>query len=290
MLKSISFISIIILITTSFSFQVEAVDTVKILKPLLGKDKRSKHKDEVILRALQVTQNEFGPYEFQTIDGDMSPGRALISMQEGTIINTFIAPSNDDWNTHTTVIKIPVRQGLLSYRLLLVNKNSLDKFKQVENLTDLKKLTAGLHSDWVTTDVFKQGGMKVLTAHNYEGLFLMLSHNRFDYMPRAIYEVYDELNNRETKLKDVVVEPSIALYLPMVSYVYISPKEPRLAKRIETGLRKLVASGEIKDILNKYYADDIKQANLENRKIIKIENPDFKDDDIINDKDLWIQY
>lgn len=275
---------------SSVSLQVQAVDTVKILKPLLGKDKRSKHKDEIILRALQVTEDEYGPYEFQTIDGDMSPGRALISMQEGKIINTFIAPSDKEWNANTTVIKIPVRQGLLSYRLLLVNKNSLDKFKQVNTLADLKNLTAGLHSDWVTTDVFNQLGMKVLTAHNYEGLFLMLSRNRFDYMPRAIYEVYDELNNRETKLKDVVVEPSIALYLPMVSYVYISPKEPRLAKRIEKGLRKLVSTGEIKTILHKYYEEDITRADLKNRKIIKIDNPEFNDQHIIDDKDLWIQY
>ena len=290
MIKSIHLISMLIIMAAFASPQVLAVDTVKILKPLLGHDKRSKHKDEVILRALQVTEDEFGPYKFQTIDGNMSPGRALISMQNGTIINTFIAPSNDDWNTHATVIKIPIRQGLLSYRLLLVHKSSVDKFSKVKTLEDISKLTAGLHNDWVTTSVFKKSQLKVLTAHNYEGLFLMLSRNRFDYMPRAIYEIYDELNTRKTDLKNIVVEPTIALYVPMVSYVYVSPKEPRLAQRIEKGLRILVASGEIKTILHKYYQEDIDRADLKNRTIIKIDNPAFNDQHVLEDKDLWIQY
>lgn len=281
MVKLIRIISIFFMITIFLVPSASAVDTVKILKPLLGHDKRSKHKDEVILRALQVTVDEFGPYEFRTVDGNMSPGRALISMHEGELINTFIAPSNEEWNKNTIAIKIPVRQGLLSYRLLLVNKSSLDKFSKVKNIEDLSKLSAGLHHDWVTTGIFKQAGMKTVTAHNYEGLFLMLSRARFDYIPRAIYEIYDELNTRQDQLKNVVVEPTIALYIPMVSYVYISPNQPRLAKRIETGLKKLITTGEIKDILNKYYAEDIERADLKNRTIIKINNPDFQDDDII---------
>ncbi|WP_170252909.1 substrate-binding periplasmic protein [Colwellia echini] len=266
-----------------------AIDTVKILKPLLGHDKRSKHKDEIVLRSLQVTEEEYGPYKFETIDGNMTPGRALISIQDGEMINTFIIPSNDEWDAHAIAIKIPVRQGLLSYRLLLVNKANLDKFSKVKTLADLSQLTAGLHNGWVTTSIFKAAGMKTLTAHNYEGLFLMLSRNRFDYIPRAIYEIYDELHTRKSELKDIVVEPTLALYLPMVTYVYVSPKEPRLAKRIEAGLRILIASGEINTILNKYYAEDIARADLSNRTIIKIDNPNFEAKELLQNQSLWLE-
>lgn len=288
MIKSKKHIQLLFIIITFIAPNVLAVDTVKILKPLLGHDKRSKHKDEIILRSLQVTEEVFGPYKFETVDGNMSPGRALISMQEGTMINTFIAPSNEEWNAKTLSIKIPIRQGLLSYRLLLINEASASKFSKVKTIEDLSKLTAGLHSDWVTTGVFKSSGMGTLTAHNYEGLFLMLSHSRFDYIPRAIYEIYDELNTRKESLHNVIVEPTIALYLPMVSYVYVSPKEPELAKRIEAGLRKLIASGEIRKILNKYYAEAIERADLKNRTIIKIDNPDFKDHYLLENKELWL--
>ena len=109
-------------------------------------------------------------------------------------------------------------------------------------------------------------------------------------MPRAIYEIYDELNTRKANLKDVVIEPTLALYIPMVSYVYVSPKEPRLAKRIEKGLRIMIATGEIKSILHKYYDDEINRADLNNRTIIKIDNPDFNDHDVLADEELWIKY
>ena len=290
MLKSIKFIQILIIMIVFIAPSVTAVDTVKILKPLLGHDKKSKHKDEVILRSLQVTEEEYGPYKFHTIDGNMSSGRSLISIQKGDIINTYIAPSNEELNTNTIAIKIPVRQGLSSYRLLLVDKDSLPTFSNVKTLDELGALTAGLHRGLVATSIFKEAGMKSITASNSEGLFLMLSRSRFDYIPRAVYEVYDELNTRKSELKNVVIEPTIALYLPMVSYVYVSPKEPRLAKRIETGLRILIASGEMKEILNKYYAEDIKRADLKNRTIIKINNPNFKDDILMNDKTLWIEH
>ena len=105
----------------------------------------------------------------------------------------------------------------------------------------------------------------------------MLKWARFDYIPRAVYEIYDELERRQPDLKSLVVEPTLALYLPMSTYIHISPQEPCIARRIEVGLRKLIANGEIKTILDKYYAEDISRANLKNRRIIKISNPDYND-------------
>ena len=264
---------LVIWITISFTGTSNSTDTVKMLKPLLGFDKRAKHKDEVIIRALEITEAEYGPFTFERIDVDMTPSRALASMKAGNLINIFIAPASKIWEKSAIPIKVPIRQGLLSYRLLLVNKKDLHKFKQVKTFDDLKKFRVGLQSDWITTKIFKELGMNVVTAHNFEGLFLMLNKQRSDYIPRAIYEIYDEFNNRKTKLNNVVIEPTLALYLPMVSYVYVSANEPNIAKRVKSGLHKLAATGELKKIFNKYYEEDIKKANLQNRRLIKIKNP-----------------
>ena len=112
----------------------------------------------------------------------------------------------------------------------------------------------------------------------------MLKRSRFDYIPRAIYEAYDELESRQPDLKNIVVEPTLALYLPMATHIYISPQEPRIARRLEIGLRKLIANGEIKTILDKYYAEDISRANLKNRRIIKISNPTYRGNNIENNQ------
>jgi len=154
----------------------------------------------------------------------------------------------------------------------------------------LKKFRVGLQSDWITTKIFKELGMNVITAHNFEGLFLMLDKQRSDYIPRAIYEIYDEFNNRKTKLNNVVIEPTLALYLPMVSYVYVSASAPNIAKRVNSGLQKLARTGELKNIFNKYYEEDVRKANLKNRRIIEIINPYFNDQDLLKDQTLFYPY
>ena len=115
----------------------------------------------------------------------------------------------------------------------------------------------------------------------------MLNNDRFDYFPRAIYEVYDELENRQNILKDIVVEPTLALYIPTASYVYVSHEKPRIAQRLKYGLQQMVKNGELKVLFNKYYKEDIIRADLQNRKIIKIKNSYFNKQDIFIDRDLW---
>ncbi|MGJ8680944.1 MAG: hypothetical protein ACSHXM_11445, partial [Paraglaciecola sp.] len=110
----------------------------------------------------------------------------------------------------------------------------------------------------------------------FEGLFQMLEKQRFDYFPRAIYEIYNELETRKSSLENVVIEPTLAIYLPTETYVYVSPTAPRIADRMQQGLNMLLKSGELKRILVKYYSDEIARANLANRKIIKIENSQIK--------------
>jgi hypothetical protein len=46
-----------------------------------------------------------------------------------------------------------------------------------------------------------------------------------------------------------VVEPTIALYIPTHSYVYVSPNNPRLYKRLEEGLTKLKTNEELEPLL-----------------------------------------
>lgn len=263
---------ILFFLTLGVNYDSRASDVVKVWKSIGIEDKRTKHKHEVVIRALEVTKSQFGPYVIEVVNVDMPPDRGLIEIKSGEVINLFIVPHSDVWDKGAIPIKIPIRLGLLSYRLLLVNKNNLPLFKYVNGIEELKHLSAGLQSDWIITQIFKDQGFKVALGHNFEGLFQMLNKGRFDYLSRGIYEIYDELEMRQSELENVMVEPSIALYLPMVTYVYISPNATRLAKRMQAGLSELLKTGELAKILEKYYGEDIARAKLSTRKIIEIHN------------------
>jgi ABC-type amino acid transport substrate-binding protein len=158
----------------------------------------------------------------------------------------------------------------------------LSKFEKINTLDELKAIPVGLHKGWVTTKLFNLNAFNVIETGHFEGLFLMLNRYRFDYIPRGVYEVYDELASRQDVLKDIVVEPTIALFIPTMSYVNVSPTDPKIAKRLASGLLQLQNNGELKKILHKYYGNDIKRANLKNRKVFEINHPNFSPHDKLN--------
>ena len=282
------FIALITLLLSALHPQaLLAIDVVNVPTQQSSLDKRANYKHEVIVRALELTKSKFGPYEFNIVDKRLSRSRALRALEEGKLINLYISFANETWDQKAIPVTVPIRLGLLSYRVLLVHKDELHKFANVHSLEDLKKLSVGLQSDWAITDVFRQSGFDVVTGSNFDGTFEMLQYKRFDFLPRGIHEVYDELKIRSGSIKDVVIEPRLAIFLRAVSYAYVSPNHPRIAERIQEGLGQMANNGELLNILNKYHADDIKKAKLGKRKVIFIDNPFFESNDIVDQAEFW---
>lgn len=267
------------------SFNVLALNTLKVLRPQSAIVSHHSHfKDALLKRAMEVTSEEYGAYKFVVNTIRMNRSRALMNIIKGESHNVYIAPGNQEWAQQAIEIKIPVRLGLLSYRLLLIHKDDLELFSHINTLEQLKALKAGLRTKWLTTKIFKNNKFTMIENENYNRLFLLLDKHKFDYFPRSIYEIYDELADRDKLYKNIVVEPTIALHLPTATYVYVSPNEPELAKRIMKGLTQLFESGELRTIVEKYYGDNIKKAQLATRKIIDIDNPFYLESDRLNDQ------
>ncbi|TYK66336.1 hypothetical protein [Colwellia echini] len=269
-----------------YSHNSYSTSIVKLQLQQLSENKAA-HSVEVIRRALEITEPEFGDFKLEILKITMSGSRMSQRLLEGKTVNTVFLPANKEWDEKALVIRVPVRLGLLNYRLLLINKTDIEKFSQVNTLDDLNLLQAGLTTDWQTTKIYKLQNLSYVDTGHFEGIFLMLNKHRFDYLPRGIYEVYDELEARKDQLTDIVVEPTLALNIPMYTYIYVSPKTPEIAKRLESGLRKILANGDLKKLLYKYYAADIERANLKSRKIIKIENPYYSQEEQQLAQDLF---
>lgn len=254
-----------------FSFKLHAVDIVKIKHQQLSK-KKSNHNVAVVKRALEITESEFGPFQLEAVNIKMTSDREIKVVKEGEILNATITPANSFYDQTLTPIKVPIRLGLLSYRLLLINKSDLPIFEKISTLEELKKVNAGLLHGWKTVGIYQFNDVDYIETQSYEGMFLMLNKHRFDYIPRASYEIYDELESQQAILNDIVVEPTIALRIPTLTYVYVSPKFPKLAKRLTTGLKKMSENGDLKALIYKFYESELKKANIPQRKVIKLES------------------
>lgn len=265
-----------------------SIDVIITTKSSSKIDVRDKYTSEIFDTALRMSSDKYGPYKFIRKNISLIDGSSFYQLSRGDVINVVMSPATPDKDHLAIPIRIPIRRGIINYRLLVVNQNKLDLFKKVTNKAKLKRLTAGMHSNSTTGEIMKVLGFKIVEGASYDGMFKQLSLNRFDYIPRGVHEAYDELELRKESINNLVIEPNIALYMPMPYYVYVSPKFPRLAERIEYGLEKMIEKRLIKKIFDQYYAEDIKRAKLSERTIIDIGNPFLSPKTPFDRSELWI--
>lgn len=264
-----------------------ALDEIRFESGQGENDVRMAYKLEILRAAMEKTIAGYGPYTISTDAPELNALRAQTALQEGQTINVFIALTNETWEKIAIPIRIPIRRGILNFRILLVHKDDLPLYKNVRTIEDLQRLKAGLLHSWTTTTLMEQTGFDVLKATSYEGLFTMLDAHRYNYLPRGVHEIYDEFDRYKETLKNIAVEPELLLVLPTPSYVFVSPSYPELAKRLEEGLEMMVRDGTLKAIFNKYFAASIEKANLHNRRIIRLPNPSLPKDTPLDREELW---
>lgn len=270
------------------AFALTPIDEIRYEAGQSSNDVRMQFKLELLNMAMTKTKDTYGDYRIVNKAPQLNTFRAMNLMQSGESLNVFIAVTNNEWEEKTIPIRIPVRRGLLNYRLLLIYKDSMAAFEKIGSLKELLKRKVGSKHGWSSTPILTHSGFKVIKVSEYDGLFQMLDVHRFDFLPRGVNEIYDEFAQKKETLQNILIEPNLALHIPSATYVFVSPKFPKLAKRIEKGLDTMVADGSLKSLVDRYYREDLKKADLTNRKVIHIENPFLPPNTPLGRKELWI--
>ena len=280
-------VSVLLLSLAAYAFPVRAADRVRIFAPHSEMDRRHRYNNAILSTALDKTTSSHGDYELtMTLRGSQRE-RALVELITGRLINVHIVPTRPEWEAKTLPIRIPVAKGLLGYRLFLIKRHDLERFASIQSLEELKQLQAGLRQQWSTTIAMQALGFEVMTGRSYEGLFRMLVHGRFDYFPRGVNEIFEEYDRRRLDLPEMAIEPSKALYLPMPTYVFVSPQNPELAARIEAGLRMMIQDGSLDKLFWEYHRASIQRSDLAHRQIFRVDNPLLSPKTPFEQKQLW---
>lgn len=256
--------------------------------PVSEDDKRFDYSISLLKHILDKTIKKYGSYNLQAAD-DMNVGRAIEFLKTGDskIVNVVWTTSSDEREKSLLPIRIPIRKGLLGYRIFLIKKQNQDKFSAIKTVDELKKLNVGQGHIWNDVKVFKENNFGVITAPSYEGLFRMLMQERFDYFSRGINEAPKEYEARKNKFPDLAIEDSILLYYPWPKYFFTSKNNPELARRIEQGLRMMIEDGTFEALFLTYHKEDIERIDLNGRKLFKIENPLLPNTAPLEQKELW---
>lgn len=265
-------------------------ETTKVIvsPPSSGKIATHNYQSEILRMALDQTVETHGSFEFTTAKINLKNLRALEELKKPNgIVNAHITTTSITRENEAIPIRVPIRLGVLNYRLLLVNRANLDMFDHVRTAEDLKKLKAGVVYGWVTTEILEAKEFRTVKSHSSHGIFKMLNNERFDYLPRGVHQIYSELENIGNELDNVVIEPNLAIYLVVPFYVFVSPSQPKLAQRLEVGLEAIVADGSLKKVFNEYYGSAIEKAGLERRHVIYIDNPLLPEKTPVGRSEFW---
>ncbi|MFZ6849021.1 hypothetical protein [Undibacterium sp. RuRC25W] len=241
---------------------------------------------EVLNAALRQFPNKYLP---QPSNEHYPQSRAINETTSPTgRLDLLWTMSTNERENNLIPIRIPLDKGTLGWRISFVTNKKRDLLKQVKTLIDLQKFDAGQVHDWPDTEILQSNNLNVVSSSTYEASFKMLEVNRFDYFPRAIFEIWGELAAHSAS--PLEVERHIVLHYPTAYYFFVSPRKSAFARDLNSGMERIVADGQFERIFQKYHRESIQKANIKRRTIIELSNPLLDSQKLpFNRQELWFK-
>lgn len=226
--------------------------------------------------ALKATENDYGAYQITYLQEPLASERKhelLVSGEKLNIDRLVGFPTDDGPRKGLLRVDIPILNGFMGYRALLIRAENQTRFSAISKLDELLELPMGFGKGW-EGDVYKHNGFTVAETTNVDMMLKMLAGKRYAFIPLSVIEIEDNYEIEGVRVDALVPEKTLLIYMPLPVYFYVSPTEPILAERLTKGLRTLKASGEIDNIFMAHFSERLRRLNLSRRNIIELTNPD----------------
>ncbi|MBW7565337.1 transporter substrate-binding domain-containing protein [Chromobacterium subtsugae] len=268
---------------------LRAMAETEIVYPAPESPRDVRHADilELLNGALAHTDKRYGPALARPSLEPMNKNRQLLSLTQGQGLTLMWGSISRELQQKTLPVYIPLRKGLLGYRIALIRRDRQDEFNRTASLADLKKFSLGQGRGWADVDILRGAGFHVIT-NEYPQLFGMIEARRIDLFPRGINEVYAEYAAHRDQTPSLAVEAHLALHYANPYYFYVAKDNAALAQRLEQGLRLMMRDGSFDEIFWRYNGQAIRQADLAHRGIIEIPSDDtLTPRKVLKDSQLW---
>ncbi len=241
---------------------------------------------EILRAALEKTVPEYGPYVLKSSGIRMNEARYLAQLRAGDMVNVMWSSTSVEKEKEFLTIRIPLRKGILGFRIALIAKNKQARMDEVKTIEDLRRLTVGQGVGWGDIKLYEKNGMQVTQA-DYDSLFKMTAAGRFDLFPRGINEIFPEYARYAASNPNLRIEKNLLIYYPWPYYFFFNRRDAALRDRVEAGLRKMLADGSYDALFWKYNGKAIEEANLKGRRIIRLKNDLLPKETPLDNPALW---
>lgn len=248
----------------------------------------SDFRSEYPIALLQLALTKVGvTAELQSSAEPMSKSRALQRLKSGNGIDVVWTMTSVEREEQYLPVRVPIYRGLGSYRVLLIQHQKQQLFSQLKNNKAMQqRLFAQVH-DWVDTEILRHNKFSILAVSQYENLFQMLLKGRVDAIPRGVLEIEAEADSYQQQ--GLVIESDWLIYYPGAVYFFVEKNNTELGAQIEQGLRLAIADGSFLALFQQFFAKHLQKMRLEDRRLIRLENPYLPAQTPLQDATLWHQ-
>ncbi|MQA19291.1 ABC transporter substrate-binding protein [Rugamonas rivuli] len=147
------------------------------------------------------------PDQWRWVDTRMNQDRAFAVLRAGRELDIYWSMTSTAREQGVIPVHIPLMKGLLGCRLMIIRKDSVERFAQIKTMADLKRISIGQGLDWPDTAINQAAGLHVVTSSSYETLVQMLKAKRFDGIALGANEIDEELAKKRDA--DLTIEKNL---------------------------------------------------------------------------------
>ena len=234
---------------------------------------------KVLKAILEATEEELGAWEIEeSLEEYPGNEESFVFTEKGHDLFVTIAGNQKFKDGDMIVIPHMLTKNLLGYRIPIIRKEDAGIFGGISKPEDLQKLYHGIPETWSDATIFRHNGYNVVEEGSFDDIFDRLQNGLFDYSAYGVNEVLGVYENRASKHEGLIIDQNILIFYPFPLVFYINPDLPKMAERIEQGLRSIISSGKLDAIFNEHYGKITEQLNLDSRQIFVLDNPLIPDE------------
>lgn len=245
---------------------------------------------DLLALVLKNTEAEFGKAEIRELPPP-SQGDMHYLLMKGDFIDLHRFGTDLKVEQDLLPIRVPLLAGGLGWRGLMIRKSDAVAFSQLNNISQLKNLTACQGHLWPDATILEHAGLKVLRVDGYDQMLQMLSKKRCDYFPRSIFEGPSEVRQFSKHYPDLYFETDVLLKYPYAMYFFVKKDNLPLAARLERGLSELALSGKLQQFMQQHsvtrhvfplsqYSDSL---------VFNLVNPILPEKTPVDQPEYWLQ-
>ncbi|MDA0116587.1 hypothetical protein [Vibrio sp. T11.5] len=202
------------------------------------------------------------------------PQKRSIKMVASNQLSLTWLLATEDRNNEYVPVKVPLTDGMIGKRILLIPPQLQSEFNKINNLNDLQRsgLVAGLGIQWFDVDVWNVNQLPVyLQDGEWRDLYSKLSlKGKVNYFPRGMTEILAE-SSQNTHL---AIEQRLILTYEKDFYFYLSEQAAHYQPIIEKALLQAKQSGLMDRLLKKYWQVTYEQIQPDQRVVINLRLPE----------------